>query len=126
VNVLFCMIEYLNMYSSLIFFFFWSLLMIFLFIYINNYQFILLNACICFSIYTLKFFILKNTLKHFACPIYFKKKQHYHGKLRVKWLLHECIWYCGSCCSCDLKKVVFIKNTFSCGWFGKIYVWLKL
>jgi hypothetical protein len=25
-----------------------------------------------------------------------------------------------------LKKVVFIKNTFSCGWFGKIYVWLKL
>jgi hypothetical protein len=50
--------------------------MIFLFIYINNYQFILLNACICFSIYTLKFFILKNTLKHFACPIYLKKKNN--------------------------------------------------
>jgi hypothetical protein len=25
----------------------------------------------------------------------------------------ECVWYCGSCCGCGLKKVVFIKSTFS-------------
>ena len=37
-----------------------------------------------------------------------------------------CVWYCGSCCGYDLKKIVFIKNIFSWGWFGKIYIWLKL
>jgi hypothetical protein len=25
----------------------------------------------------------------------------------------ECVWYCGSCCGCGLKKIVFIKSTFS-------------
>jgi hypothetical protein len=24
------------------------------------------------------------------------------------------------------EKSIFIKSVFSCGWFGKIYVWLKL
>jgi hypothetical protein len=37
-----------------------------------------------------------------------------------------CVWYCGKCCGCGLKKVVFIKSTFSSGWFEKIGVWLKL
>jgi len=25
----------------------------------------------------------------------------------------ECVWYCGNCCGCSLKKVVFIKSIFS-------------
>jgi hypothetical protein len=38
----------------------------------------------------------------------------------------RCVWYCGNFYGCGLKNIVFIKNTFSWGWFGKIYVWLKL
>jgi hypothetical protein len=36
----------------------------------------------------------------------------------------ECVWYCGSCCGCGLKKIVLKK--ICCGWFKKIGVWLKL
>jgi hypothetical protein len=31
----------------------------------------------------------------------------------VKFVIIECVWYCGSCCGYDLKKIVFIKSTFS-------------
>jgi hypothetical protein len=35
--------------------------------------------------------------------------------LVLRWLLW--LWF---------RKSSFIKSVFSCGWFGKIYVWLKL
>jgi hypothetical protein len=52
-------------------------------------------------------------------------------QFQVMWVSgHGCVWYCGSYCGsycgCSLKKIIFIKSTFSWGWFGKIYVWLKL
>jgi hypothetical protein len=48
-------------------------------------------------------------------------------QFQVMWVSgHGCVWYCGSYCGCGLKKVVFIKSTYSWGWVGKIYVWLKL
>jgi hypothetical protein len=32
------------------------------------------------------------------------------------------VWYCGSFCGYGLKKIIFIKNTYSWGWFS-IYVY---
>jgi len=51
------------------------------------------------------------------------------SRLRTSFKRHsgeECVWYCGSCCGCGLKKSCFTKSTFSWGWFEKIGVWLKL
>ena len=65
-----------------------------------------------FNLY-FKIFNIKKYIEALCMSNILKKKKHYHGKLRVKWLLHECVWYCGSCCGCDLKKIIFIKSTFS-------------
>jgi len=35
------------------------------------------------------------------------------------------VWYCGDCYGCNLKNS-FIKSVFSCDWFGKIYVLIKI
>jgi hypothetical protein len=79
-SISFCFNEYLDLHSSLIFLiFFWLLLTIFLFIYINNYQFIKLDTCIKFLIYTLNFFNIKKHIKIASIPhicFFFLKLKH--------------------------------------------------
>ena len=41
-------------------------------------------------------------------------------------ILSKCVWYCGSCCGCGLKKIVFIKVFLVEVGLIFIYVWLKL
>ena len=59
------------------------------FIYINDYQFIQLDDCIGFSIYTSNFFYVKKKHVETACiPAIFLKKIKTCSKARVKWLIH--------------------------------------
>jgi uncharacterized protein YuzB (UPF0349 family) len=35
-----------------------------------------------------------------------KNNKRKKGKEKKKILNYECVWYCGSCCGCGLKKIV--------------------